>query len=626
MPRHVPVLFACVVIVAMPCVAFAQVAGRLPDPVARQASAAGGRIQGVVTDDAGRAVGGASIVAMGTTLAAVSTDGRGRFAISLPAGEYVLRATRAGYVSTYREPVRVQSSARLERNITLVRDRAPDARQVLSASLLGSPLPAASATQSVQDDADHAHSELAWRLRHLPRTALRDTSGSRTALGDADGAASFARPASFVDWAFERPARAATSYFANTDFSGQVNFVTTSALGAGGWRPDDWSRGIAYVAFGAPLGTGEWLVRGAIMAGDLSSWALVGEYTARPDRVHAFNFGTSHSTQGFVASGSAPMTVAMNQSRSVGGIFAADRWRVHERVELEYGARLDRYDYVEQQNLLSPRAGVRAAILARTFVTASASQRTVAPGAAEFLPPSSSGPWLPAERTFSSLLPRSPFRAERVREYGFGVEHEFGSPMRTRRIGVRRFWQNTVDQIATLFGLDAASGVGHYYVAVPGDVDFEGWALGISGQLAPRVAGRVDYTNGEATWHDQMAGRLLRRLVPSASRRGSERVHDVSTTVDATIPETATRVMVAYRISSAFVSPDRADRMPITGGRFDVEVRQELPYQPIRGGRLDVLFAVRNLLRQAPNAGGFFDELLTSSPPLRLMGGVQVRF
>ena len=105
------------------------------------------------------------------------------------------------------------------------------------------------------------------------------------ALGDADAAASFTRPASFVDWAFERPARAATSYFANTDFSGQVNFLTTSALGsADGWRPEDWSRGIAYVAFGAPLGTGEWLVRGAIMAGDLSSWALAGRIhgAARP--------------------------------------------------------------------------------------------------------------------------------------------------------------------------------------------------------------------------------------------------------------------------------------------------------------------------------------------------------
>ena len=108
MPRHVPVLLACIVIVAVPCIALAQIAGRLPDPVGRQASAAGGRIQGVVTDDAGRAVGGASIVAMGTTLAAVTSDGRGRFAIALPVGEYVLRATRAGYVSTYREPVRVQ--------------------------------------------------------------------------------------------------------------------------------------------------------------------------------------------------------------------------------------------------------------------------------------------------------------------------------------------------------------------------------------------------------------------------------------------------------------------------------------------------------------------------------------
>ena len=95
-------------------------------PVTLQASASGGRINGIVRDEVGGLVGGVNVVAMGTSLAAVQTDGAGRFSLSLPASEYILRATRPGYVSTYREPVRVLPSVPLERNITLLRQSTAD--------------------------------------------------------------------------------------------------------------------------------------------------------------------------------------------------------------------------------------------------------------------------------------------------------------------------------------------------------------------------------------------------------------------------------------------------------------------------------------------------------------------
>src|SRR5690349_10201573 len=89
-------------------------------PIAERTAIGAGRIVGVVTDQAGTTLGGVSVVALGTALAMAKTDIVGRFTLSLPPGQYVLRATREGYVSTYREAVRIQSDVALRRSITLV--------------------------------------------------------------------------------------------------------------------------------------------------------------------------------------------------------------------------------------------------------------------------------------------------------------------------------------------------------------------------------------------------------------------------------------------------------------------------------------------------------------------------
>jgi hypothetical protein len=95
--------------------------------------------------------------------------------------------------------------------------------------------------------------------------------------------------------------------------------------------------------------------------------------------------------------------------------------------------------------------------------------------------------------------------------------------------------------------------------------------------------------------------------------------------VDVDIPESDTRVSVAYRVNSAF-SRAGLGVQPGLGARFDMQINQALPFQPVRGGRLEVLVAVSNLLRDLRQAGSLYDELLTVSPPLRFLGGVQIRF
>jgi len=122
----------------------------------------------------------------------------------------------------------------------------------------------------------------------------------------------------------------------------------------------------------------------------------------------------------------------------------------------------------------------------------------------------------------------------------------------------------------------------------------------------------------KSEWHDDAWVRNRFGVAP-------ERLHDLLTSIEMDIPESDTRVSVAYRVDSAF-SRAGFGATPGLGARFDMQVNQALPFQPVRGGRLEVLVAVSNLMRDLRQSGSLYDELLTISPPLRLLGGVQIRF
>jgi hypothetical protein len=626
MPRHIPTIIGFSALTMLLAVsAAAQGVRSAPVLVGRQASAAGGQVRGLVQDDLGRAVGGASIVALGAAAIPVMarSDTSGLFTLSLPPGDYILRATRDGYVSTYREPVRIQSSTRLERKITLVREGAAQPRILLAGTTFGD-IDSLREAPPEDPDTDHPHNETAWRLRHLTPTALRDI-GADDVLPTIQNSDEFRPKGSFVDWMMGQSARAATSFFSGTSFTGQLNFLTTSTLGApGSWVPTDLPHGVAYAAVGAPVGTsGEWKLRGAMSAG-MSSWAVVGEYAARQTSTHAFSLGLSFSSK-LSENGSDVAPLAVNdRTRSVGGMYFFDHWQLAKALEVTYGARFDRYDYVAGAEFLSPQIGLRVRLLPGTHVTASLSQRTFAPGADEFLPPSV-GPWLPPERTFSPLLPTGEVQAERVREYQFGIEQRLG-PDHAPTIEFRRFRQSTENQAATLFGLDAGSDVGHYYVATPGSVDVEGMMLRATAPMGDRFGGTIAYSIGDAAWTPGLESMVIAAVVPSAARAGSERNHDLTTSLNANIPETATKISLSYRVNSAFAQPDLTRSEAAARGRFDLEFRQALALRPTRGSRTELLLVVRNLFRDVDEVGSMYDELLTVAPPMRIMGGFQVRF
>jgi Carboxypeptidase regulatory-like domain/TonB dependent receptor-like, beta-barrel len=619
MPRHLPILLALCACAAVP--AQSQTLVRASNTTSTLST---GQIRGVVRDDAGAAIGGVAVIAVGRTLAAARSDAGGRFRMALPAGEYVLRASRAGYVSTYREAVRVRTAVPVERTITLKRDAAAaTARRILTAGAgLAPPVPTLATDDPATED---GHSEAAWRLRHLPRTVLRQTSPDGIWGTGGQGAFPPRIPAAALAGA--RPSPGSAALFADSSLSGQVNFLTTSALGsATGWLPGQVPRGVAYIAVRAPVSSyGEWSVRGAMNASDLSSWVVVGEFRARPDQPHMFAVGMSRSVQMFTTEGaSLPMT--STSTRSVGGIYGSDHWQVSRALEIDYGLRLDRYDYVDTSGLWSPRLAARLAVLPRTYLSLLASQQMIAPGAGEFLPPQTAAVWLPPERTFSPLVAGAPFQAETVRNYRIGLEREFGRTGHTRTVSIVRFHQAVTDQGATLFGLDKASDFGHYYVATPGNVAVDGWNLRVSGALGAGVQGSVTYSTGLALWTDLGDAGAAAERVPSVLRAPRERLHDLTASLETSVPGLSTHVALAYRLDSAFSHDGASGRLPILDGRFDMQVRQALPYEPIRGSQLELLFAVRNLFHGLREPGSIYDELLTVSPPLRLMGGLQVRF
>ena len=619
MPRHIATIIRCSALTLLiGTSAYAQTSRSTL--VTQQASLRNGSIAGLVRDDAGRAVVGASIVALGTMPmpVMVRSDPAGRFLLALPPGQYILRATRQGYVSTYREPVRVQSSVQLERTITLIREGASVDRVVLTASsmpadavrIVNDPSPVA-----VPDAGDHAQNETAWRLRHLAPTALRDIAIPADV------------PAAVSSESLKSRASMG-SFLANTDFTGQVNFLTTSSIAARSELiPAAGPRGIAYVAVSAPIGeAGDWTVRGATTAGSTSSWVLLGQYKARRGQAHEFDIGVSYSSQLSANGSGATIAAVRDQVRSAGGIYAFDRWRMWPRLEVDYGVRLDRFDYVAGSTFLSPGGGARLALLPRTRLTLRASERAIAPGGEEFLPPPSSGPWLPPERTFAPLVNGALFHAERVRSYEAGIEQQLGRSQDAPVIGVRRFTQHADHQAATLFGLDAESDVGHYYVAAPGAVTLDGVVIHAAGKLSKHVKGTVDYMVANARWVDGWEAVAIAAVAPSVVRASHERLHDLMTSIETSIPETATRVSLAYRTNSAFSGAGRTQTLPMLDGRFDFEMRQAVPFQPVRGSKVELLLAVRNLFRDPGEAGSMYDELLTVAPPMRILGGVQVRF
>ena len=190
---------------------------------------------------------------------------------------------------------------------------------------------------------DDDHGDIAWRLRHLRRGVLKDATVPDELLADAapnDGSRSV--PAMFGR-AVGSPARFATNFFAGTPFSGQVNLLTTGSFDTPQqlFSTDNFSRSIAYLALGAPVGEhADWTVRAALTQGDIASWIVAGEYTTRAPARHRYDIGLSYSTQRYDGGNFAALRDVTDGSRNAGALYGFDTFAIRRASRSTYGGAL----------------------------------------------------------------------------------------------------------------------------------------------------------------------------------------------------------------------------------------------------------------------------------------------
>ena len=631
------------VLLCLPSVVSAQGAP-IMQAVTHIASLAPGSIQGTVLDERGTPVAGAMVSAVGTSTSVTQSDRGGHFELrTLSPGAYLLRAHLSGFVASRGQLVDVRPSARASSSIALRQSSAAAAASaypVLAAGMGGGSTadagaqpndPAAAGVNSGSSGNDD-HGEIAWRLRHARRGILKDATIPTELLDDDDPAEPSIFGGKGLSGGVGATTRLATNFFAGTPFSGQVNLLTTGSFDSPQqlFTTNSFSHNIAYLALGAPVGEhADWTVRAALTQGDIASWIIAGEYTTRAPARHRYDIGLSYSTQRYDGGNFAALQGVTDGSRNAGALFGFDTFSITPSLTLTYGARYARYDYLEGQSLISPRAALTFEPVDHFRISTVLSRRAVAPGAEEFMPRMDTGVWLPPQRTFSSLFTGRPLEAERTNHMELEVERDIA----TATVSVRAFRQHVSDQLVTLFGIErpeAPSVVGHYFLANAGDVDASGISAGVRAAFARHIHGSVEYslTRAHLGPTSDMAYMLL--VAPSAARTVTERIHDVATAIDAVVPETSTRVIVLYRVSNAFARAPHAGavtgQIPSLDSRFDVQVRQSLPFMDFSSAKWEMLVAVRNFFRETAGDQSVYDELLVVRPPKRIVGGLTLKF
>ena len=586
------------------------------DPaVVRVAAVAAGSIYGAVLDEAGAPIDGAVVSALGGATAFAVTDRMGYYRLTdLPPGPYVVRAHHDGFAGVRSTLINVRPASRAPSSFTLKRvDTAP---AVLTAGI---------GVADAPEGAPRDDSPLAWRLRRLTRSVLKDAQPAMVDF-DADDDWFLEDSLRFLGRAVEHSARLATTAFTEWPLYGQVNLLTATAYDDSGEFVDfGRSSGVAFFSVGAPVGVNaDWSARAAMNSGDVTSWTMAGDYVTRAPARSRITAGMTYSLQrsqggNFVARQAVP-----DGHRTVASLTAAHEIDLTRRWTIGYGARYEHYDYLATYGLVSPTLKVSFAPVASLRLHAKASMLQVAPGAEEFVPPADAH-WVPPQRTFAPLG-QNQFSTERVQNYEVGATRQFTG----FAVGVRAFSQRVDEQLVTVFGaadparLIAAGG--HYGVASAGDALLQGWALGVTHNVSPHVRGRVDYSLVSTTWRASTGAdrAALAAQAPRALRQPRERLHDVTTRLEAEVPQTSTRFFLLYRLNSGFAGDPVA--LQSADGRFDLQLRQGLPFMSGMKGDWEMLLGVRSLFRAAVDDRSIYDELLVVRAPKRVIGGLQVRF
>jgi hypothetical protein len=612
-----------------------------------------GTIEGRVLDDAQGPVAGAMVSVVGRTTAAATTDRDGHYSLKeLPYGPYVLSVHSRGYWQSRGRTVQLTAAkfsaptiqlARSAEKAAFVMPPAPVTTQLAGfgevsapavpvAAAAPAPVPATSVEtpDSATDAADSAKNSdgeeavaTAWRLRHLPRSVLKEA-----AISDAVWMNHEPFEVRAADWFGRVVTVGPAALFSDLALSGQINLLTTESFDHPGQLLNTTGgRSVAFVSVGTQAAGGAWAMQGAMTQGDLASWIVAGSYKSFASASHAYDVGLSYSLQQYDGGNAAALVAIRDSARNVGSVYGFDQWTLSPRFIVGYGTAFARYDYLEGSGLWSPRASVTIPIDGFRL-QAVASRRALVPGAEEFAP-SVNGLWLPPERTFSSLSSDGRFRPEQTQHVEVSLERDLTPGM---SVAVRGFNQHVTDQLVEMFSAADVLGrfqspVGHYYVGTAGDVDARGWGVAMTQELPGYVRGTIEYRIARAYWQPSNDAGLGARAVSTLSLPLSENIYDLQTTIEATIPQTSTRISAKYRMSTAFWSPE-VDRLSQTNAnsRFNVRVNQSLPFLRFSSADWEMLVDIRNMFREEDGYASLYDEALAVRAPKRIVGGLLVKF
>ena len=639
MIRWIPAAAIVAFVLGAP-IAYAQ--GPAKDARSGRSTFPAGSIEGRVLDNSNRPVVGAMVSVVGRTTAAAATDRDGRYSLrELPYGPYILSVHSRGFFKSRGRTVQLTTStvsipeiqlraARDEKAPVASTEPLADASAVQVTQLAGfglgaSQQEAANATDSTAvqspskaaEDETTEQGETAWRLRHLPRSILKDTSTDAVWAANREDERWFSRPSS--------AALMPIAFFSELPLSGQLNLMTSESFDrTEEIFSDHGPRSVAFVSVNTQAAGGAWSMQGAMTQGDLSSWIVAGSYKSIESANHAYDLGMSYSTQRYDGGNAVAIGAIRDSARNVGSVYGYDEWTISPRLVLGYGTGYERYDYVGGPGFWSPRLSIT--VPAPGFrVKALASRRALVPGAEEFAP-SVTGIWLPPERTFSSLAYDGRFTSEQVGHVQISLERDLASGV---TVSVRGFEQRIDNQLIEIFDSvpgRAEAALGHYYVATAGDIDARGWGAAMTHEVPGYVRGRLEYTVTEAVW-DTSSDMSVARAVRSMPMAASERIHDLQTSIEATIPQTATRVYLKYRVNTGFWSaqPDVLTRSS-SNARFNIRVNQSLPFLRFSNADWEALVDVRNMFRESEADSSVYDEIFAIRAPKRIVGGLQVRF
>jgi hypothetical protein len=136
----------------------------------------------------------------------------------------------------------------------------------------------------------------------------------------------------------------------------------------------------------------------------------------------------------------------------------------------------------------------------------------------------------------------------RTTHAGIGVERDF----RAATVGARL--PSTTDDQSSVFGTrrSSRSPSSTLLRRDRGDVSATGRAVGVRTNVTSRVKASVEYVIADAWLSPADDLRYLLVMTPTDVATRARRIHSVDAAVETTVPETATRLVIFYRISDGF--------------------------------------------------------------------------